>query len=91
MPGDEKLLDRMRRSKSGFGCRDLDALYGSFGFKYREGRDRFWYHPKYPRLCANVARHNQLAKGYVAHAVRIIDQLKRLEAQDEQERSKSGE
>lgn len=91
MPGDEKLLERMRRSKSGFGSKDLDALYASFGFKYREGRDRFWYHPKYPWLWANVARHNELAKGYVAHAVKIIDQLKELEGRDEQDRRSSHE
>ncbi len=72
----------MRRTKSGFGARDLDALYQSFGFVYREGRDRFWYHPKYRHLFANVARYKHLAKGYVAHAVRIIDQLKELEARD---------
>ncbi len=81
----------MRRTKSGFGYRELDALYASFGFKYREGRDRFWFHPKYRQLWANVARHKELAKGYVAHAVQIIDQLKELEAQDQQARGDASE
>ena len=77
----EKLLSRMRASKSGWSDRDLESLYLGFGFQFREGsKHRFYFHPKYPQLYATVARHNPLAKGYIAKAVRLIDQLKQLES-----------
>ena len=79
----EKLLSRMRVSKSGWGDRDLESLYLGFGFQFREGgKHRFYFHPKYPQLYATVARHNPLAKGYISKAVKIIDQLKQLEGSD---------
>ncbi len=78
----------MRRTKSGFGMKDLDTLYQSFGFVFREGRDRFYFHPRHKHLCAIVARHTELAKGYISHAVHVIDELKRLEEEDAATNSK---
>ncbi len=84
MAGDERLLARMRASKSGWGQKDFETLYLSFGFQYKEGaRHRLYSHPKYPELYATVARHNDLAKGYVSAAIRLIDRLKQLEAEYE--------
>lgn len=81
MDAAEKLLERMRASKAGWGEKDLETLYRGFSFEVREGsRHRFFYHSKYPQLYATVARHNSLAKGYIATAVKLIDQLKQLEA-----------
>lgn len=84
MDAAEKLLERMRASKAGWGEKDLETLYLGFGFQVREGsRHRFFYHPKYPQLYATVARHNSLAKGYIATAVKLVDQFKQLEASHE--------
>jgi hypothetical protein len=80
----EKLLARMRVSKSGWGEKDLESLYLGFGFQLREGRrHRFYFHPKYPQLYATVARHSSLAIGYVATAVKLIDRLKEMESSNE--------
>jgi hypothetical protein len=76
----EKLLERMRASKAGWGENDLETLYLAFGFQFREGNHhRVYFHPKYPYLYATVARHRSLAKGYVSTAVKLIDQLRQLE------------
>lgn len=77
----EKLLARMRASKSGWGEQDLEKLYLGFGFQFREGANhRFYFHPKHPELYTTVARHKSLAKGYISTAVKIIDQLRELES-----------
>ena len=77
----ERLLSRMRASKSGWTDKDLESLYLGFGFEFREGsKHRLYYHPTYPELYAAVARHNSLAKGYVATAVKLIDCLRQRES-----------
>jgi len=89
MDAAEKLLERMRRTKEGWGQKDFETLYLGFGFEYREGRDRVYIHRKYRHLRAIVARHNQLATGYATTAVRLIDELKRLEVEDERRSEKT--
>ena len=80
----EKLLSRMRASKSDWGERDLETLYLGFGFQYREGsKHRLYAHPAYPELYATVGRHKSLAKGYISTAIRLIDRLKELESSNE--------
>lgn len=80
----EKLLSRMRASKSGWGEKDLESLYVGFGFQYQEGgKHRLYSHPKYPELYATVGRHKSLAKGYISTAVKLIDRLKELESANE--------
>ena len=80
----EKLLSRMRASKSGWNEKDLESLYLGFGFQFREGKKhRFYFHPKYPQLHTTVARHNSLAIGYITTAVKLIYQLKEMESSNE--------
>lgn len=79
-----RLLDRMRRTKDGWSCEDLDALYVSLGFAKREGGKHCIYiHKKYPQLRATVARSRSLAKGYIQWALSLADKLETLEAEHE--------
>lgn len=79
MPKAEKLLEKMRNSKAGWGADDLHALYVGFGFEFREGGKHIIYiHPDFPELRATVARHNVLAIGYIQHAISLVDKLKKL-------------
>jgi len=80
----EKLLSRMRASKSGWSQKDMESLYLGFGFQFREGANhRFYSHPKYTELFATVARHNSLAIGYVTTAIKLIEKLKEMEKSNE--------
>lgn len=80
----ERLLARMRATKSGWGADDFEKLYLSFGFRYTENKGhRRYAHPKYPDLYAFVGRHRNLAKGYASDAVKLIDRLKEREGEDE--------
>ena len=82
----EKLLRRMRQSKSGWGQVDFAKLYIGFGFEATEGKKHTIYiHPEYPNLRASVGRHNNLATGYAETAINLIDQLKKLQAAREDE------
>lgn len=75
-----KLRKRMSASTSGWGWRDLDRIYTSYGFTKREGNKHTAYsHRGYPHLRATVARHRSLPKGYVNTALRLISELERLE------------
>lgn len=77
----EKLLERMRQTKAGWGYADLDSLYRGFGFEVREkGKHAMYIHPNFPELRATVARHGSLPIGYISHGVKLMDKLKRLEA-----------
>jgi len=78
----EKLLEKMKNSKSGWGQNDLERLYIGFGFNQTGTRHSIFIHPKYPRLRGTVARHKSLAKGYISHAVKTIEELKKLETSD---------
>ena len=74
----EKLLEDMRNSASGWGQKDFERLLSGFGFKWREGRDRVYFHPEYPQLRISVPRHNSLRDWVARDAVRLIDKLKGL-------------
>ena len=81
MSGIESLLDKMRRTKSGWTYADLDTLYRGLGFKVREGGKHCIYiHSRFPQLRAAVTRHRSLAKGYIEHALHLADKLSELEA-----------
>ena len=74
------LLERMQATKAGFGAQDLYTVYEGFGFLYREGGDRIYYHPDHPDMqLAAVGRHKSLAKGYPSTAVKRIGELIRRE------------
>lgn len=83
----EKLRKRMSASKSGWGWKDLDRIYLSYGFTKREGGNHTVYsHPAYRQLRATVARHRSLPKGYITTALRLINQLEHLQKADEEHR-----
>lgn len=70
------LLDRMRRSKAGWHLRDLDRLYIGFGFERVEGSKHVLYiHSRYSELRATVTRSTTIPKGYISHAVQLIDDM----------------
>ncbi|GBE01459.1 hypothetical protein BMS3Bbin06_00307 [bacterium BMS3Bbin06] len=78
MPKAEKLLERMRATKAGWGYDDLDRVYIGYGFNKREGSSHaFYYHPEHPDICATVSRNRKLAKGYISDAIKNIDELNR--------------
>lgn len=79
----EKLLERMKRSSGDFSALDFDTLYSGFGFTKREGGSHTVYsHPAFPQLRATVARHKHLPTGYAKTAVKLINDLHKLEAED---------
>lgn len=72
----EKLLERMRKSKTGWKRKDLDNLYTGFGFIIIHGGSHdIVKHPDYPQLRSTLPRHRDLAKGYVEYAIKLIDTL----------------
>jgi len=83
MPGVDRLLDRMRRSKAGWTFADLERLYVGLGFKIREeGKHRLYIHPRFPQLRATVTRSRSLAKGYIKHALDLAERLSKMEAKN---------
>jgi len=82
----EKLLESMRRTKSGWGQDDLHTLYLGFGFWCREGRKhRVYIHSEFPELRATVARQDELPIGYVQMAIRLTDRLEELRRKAKEE------
>jgi len=78
-PKAQKLLERMRQSKSDWKRKDLDQLYKGFGFVIIHGGSHdIVKHPDFPNLRAILPRHSYLAKGYVEYAIKIIDKLSEL-------------
>ena len=80
----EDLYERMKRSPKGdWGQVELGRLLRGYGFVEREGGShRLYSHPKLPKVRLTIARHNDLAIGYVTQAVRAVDRLLDLEAQE---------
>ena len=76
-----KLLDSMQRSAANWARHDLDTLYIGYGFKIRIGKKHdVASHPEFPQLRATLPRHPvDLAKGYISHAVKLINLLQVLE------------
>lgn len=79
-----KLLERARRSAANFTLADLEQLYLGFGFKIRPGRHPIAKHPKYPQLRNTLPNHTSFASEYVRVAVKSIDRLLELEAEEDQ-------
>jgi DNA-binding GntR family transcriptional regulator len=76
----KKLLDRMRRSKSGWKRRDLDRLYEGFDFLITHGANHdIVKHTVYPHLRTTLPRHSYLAQIYVEFAVKLVDELLEIE------------
>jgi len=82
----EHLLEKMRRSKAGWTCDDLERLYLGLGFKMREGgKHRLYIHPRFPELRATVTRARSMPKGYINYALHLAKRLKEMEAKCEEE------
>jgi hypothetical protein len=80
MSAAEKLFERMKRTKSGWGENDFRTLYTGYGFIESEGGKHIRFaHPTYPELYATVARQRSLPPGYAQTAVRLITRLLELE------------
>ena len=72
--GDAKLLEQMRRTRSGWGQDDFDRLYRSFGFRditRPRAPHRVYVHPEWTDLRATVGRHRALAKGYATTVLSV--------------------
>lgn len=74
----DKLRERMRQSKSGWGNEDLHKLYTGFGFTCRRGAKHDLYaHPIHKHLRATVSRSRDLPTGYIETALQLLDELER--------------
>jgi hypothetical protein len=72
----QKLRDRMKRSKSGWGQAHLRKLYEGFGFVGRDvGDHTCYYHPRHSHLRGIVPRHRTVRDYVVAGALEAIDEL----------------
>ncbi len=72
----EKLLDRMRKSKSGWKSQDLIRLYRGFGFDIRKGsRHDVITHPAFPSLRGTLPRGLKDSTPYVSEAIKMIDNM----------------
>ncbi len=72
----EKLLERMRKSKSGWTSNDLIRLYRGFGFDIRSGSRHYVItHSAYPSLRATLSRRLKDSTPYVSEAIKMIDKM----------------
>jgi SPX domain protein involved in polyphosphate accumulation len=84
----DKLLERMKRSKSGWKRTDIDSVYESYGFVIAgkkgggSNHDKV-YHPDYPQLITYLPRHNPVSEAYISELIKKINQLKALQTQNE--------
>ncbi len=77
----EKLLERMRQTRFGWGQDAFRRLYRAYGFEVIEGgRHIVVRHPEFPDLNTIVTRHDELDPAYARTAVRLIDELLRRKA-----------
>ena len=77
----ERLLERLRHTRFGWGQDDFRRLYRAYGFEVIEGgRHIVVRHPEFPDLNTTVARHDELDPAYARTAVRLIDELLRRKA-----------
>jgi hypothetical protein len=88
----DKLLERMKRSKSGWKRNDIDSVYESYGFIITgkkgggSNHDKV-YHPEYPELITYLPRHNPVGEAYISELIKKINQLKALQNRDAKEES----
>jgi len=77
----KKLLERMKETKSGWGEKDLEAVYMGYGFVYRDGsKHRIYSHPIFKQLRTTVSRQTSLPPGYAVDAVKLITEAMELSA-----------
>ena len=73
----DKLLERMRATKTGWGQKDFERLLKGFGFKVVGKKHDIYIHTIYSDLRIGVPRHNKLKKWVAQDAVKVVDELKR--------------
>lgn len=81
----KKLLERMRNSPSGWGQSDFEKLLVGYNFKQRQGKHTVYMHPNHPSLMIVVPRHNELKDWVARDAVKLIDELEKLEGEKKDE------
>lgn len=73
-------MERMRVSKNNWKRHDLETLYHGFGFVIQSGSNHdLVSHPDFPQLVSSLPRHTKIAKYVVAQAVRLVDELRKLQ------------
>lgn len=83
MGGDQKLLDKMRASRFGWGADDIHRLLSSYDFQWREGgKHRVYWHPKLKEKPVMVGRHKPLGPGYVRDAIAAAQDLLEIEKRE---------
>jgi hypothetical protein len=88
----EKLLKKMRKTKTGWYRNDLDALYEGYGFIIMPGgnHDKVT-HPDFPILFTSLPRHRTVHKYLVTQAVKLIDRLLVLQGNKEETEESNNE
>ena len=75
----QKLLERMKNTKSGWGQKDFDLLFRGHDFEFREGKKhRIYWHPQFPELMISVPRHDSLKEWVARDAIKILSKLEEL-------------
>jgi hypothetical protein len=76
MPKRDDLLDRMRRTPSGWSPDHLRRLFVSVGFEATEGSEHTVYrHPDFPQYTSAIPRHRNVKNVYVTKAVKIVERI----------------
>jgi len=77
----ERLLDRMRQSRSGWKPHHFQTLYIGFGFTHISATKHDVYiHPEFVDIRDTIPRHKkELSKAYASDAVKNIDLLLKLQ------------
>ena len=84
MPTPSERLARARRSANNINRAELRQLYVSHEFEIRrKTKHAMAIHPRYPHLRGTLPNHADFAKGYVLGAVKLIEELRRLQKQEE--------
>ena len=65
----------MRRTKSGWGEKEVHTLLTGFGFTSREGKHRVYNHSRYQDLTVIVPRKKEQRNYMVAKVLRTIDEI----------------
>lgn len=75
----KKILEKMRRTKTGWNSNDMHTLYSGFGF-IKKGKNHVIYiHPDFPFIRDTIPQHpKELSPGYAKDAVKNIDLLLKL-------------
>lgn len=83
MDGAEKILDRLRASQDNCTRHDLEVIYEANGFKIRRGaKHDIAKHTEYKHLRGTLPNHKSFAKGYVTTAIKLVDEVRRLQRQE---------